>query len=927
MIVWLAITIPLVTCFGSALLSGQVLAYRDAAHFYYPLEHWLAERWGAGEIPLWNSQDGNGVPVVAEATSAVFYPGKLIYALPLSFPRRFVLYVVVHLLWAACGVYLLVRDGIRLQASDRVVPRVGGVRSGSSPPREPSLSSLASGLSAVAYACGGSVLFQYSNVVFLVGAAWLPWTLWALRRMLDERRCRWLLIAAACLALTVLGGDAQTAYHAGLGGIFYGLLKRQRSGANDAATSGAATSDTVRVWRDRGTAIGWLVATGTLGVLLAAVQVFPTWNWTANSDRVLYTHPRSIYEVRPFLNRPNRLFLDDTRDEGVDALRGWAGVSRGLFGNPEPREHHGHIDDFSVAPWRVIECVWPNVSGRTFPENRRWLTAVRAEDQIWIPSVYFGILPLLVALGTWNLRSDVRMVRWLSWLLLGAVVASFGSYGIGCLVKFVGSPFLDDPQSLAMGDGVGGLYWWMVVLLPGHAQFRYPAKLLVIATLAAAALAGLGWQYWLGDACKRFARRLSRVALVSLVVALGIILTGPWWPSWLAGAQPNELYGPLIVRAAWRDTWMACLHTGILCGAAWLLIRYLSQRSRWLSPLLLILTSLEIAVANSWMIQTAPATAMQETALPLLDAANKTPQVVYRWPARTWVPSEWPRASSRNRPEQSLRWDVATMYAKLHLLGPMRSLHPHNTVAPSLYRAVLGAGGRGVPHPAALNLLGAEYVLLPESARGRAAWSRCALRDTDRADNVAMWRNRDAFPAAWIVHACERSTNTPTTDPYDVRESAEVLLWPSGVSRDLRGEAVVELPADEEWPEVRIPQDASREYATVTRVTCNHFVLDAHLEAPGLVVWNQFFDPQWTVIVTTADKVTRRLSPWRTNLMMQGVALPGGDYQLDFHYQPRDVLWGAMLSGFSWLGLIGVGVFAIARMVRLRRAPKSRSGT
>lgn len=913
-LVGLTMALPLVLCFGTALIRGQVLAYRDAAHFYYPLEHWLAERWGAGEIPLWNSQDGNGVPVVAEATSAVFYPGKLIYALPVSFPRRCVLYVVLHLLWAAVGAALLVRDGLRLRA-EQTGPRQGQRNERIQTPYGDSwANNLGPGLSAIAYAFGGSVLFQYSNVVFLVGAAWLPWTLWALRRMLDERRCRWLLVAAACLALTVLGGDAQTAYHAGLSGIFYGLLKRRRSGAD-----GAATSDTVRIWRDRGTALGWLVATGALGMLLAAVQVVPTWSWTAHSDRVLFTYPRSVYEVRPFLNRPNRMFIDETRDEGVDALRGWAGVARGLFGNPEPREHHAQIDDFSVAPWRMIECVWPNVTGRIFPENRRWLTAVHAEDRIWIPSIYFGILPLLVACGTWNLRSELRLIRWLSWLLLGAVVASFGSYGLGYFVKLCASPFLDDPQSLGIGDGVGGLYWWLVVVMPGHAQFRYPAKLLVIATLAAAALAGLGWQHGLGLARDRFARRLSRMTLVSLFVALGIIVTGPWWPSWLAGAQPNELYGPLLVRAAWSDTWLACLHTGLVCGVAWMLVRRRSLPIRWLSPLLVMLTALEVAWANRWMVQTAPATVMQETALPSLEPASKTPQGVYRWPARTWVPGEWPHASAPNRPEQVLRWDVGTMYAKLHLLSPLRSLHPQNTVAPSLYRAVLNAGGRGVPHPDVLNLLGAEYVLLPESAGGQAAWTRCEPRPPNRADNVAMWRNREAFPAAWIVHACECEPFSRTTDPYEVRARARELLWPAESPRDLRRTAVVALPAGEEMPEMRVPHDASHEYAHVTRVTCNHFVLDAHLEAPGVVVWNQFFDPQWTVTVSTADRITRQLTPLRANLMMQGVALQGGDFRLDFEYQPRDVMWGAVLSGLSWLGLVGVCAYGSVRTIRSPR--------
>ena len=65
----------------------------------------------------------------------------------------------------------------------------------------------AAGLAAVAYAFGGSVLFQYCNVVYLVGAAWLPLALAAADRMLVDRSVRGALLLGAVLALMVLGGD------------------------------------------------------------------------------------------------------------------------------------------------------------------------------------------------------------------------------------------------------------------------------------------------------------------------------------------------------------------------------------------------------------------------------------------------------------------------------------------------------------------------------------------------------------------------------------------------------------------------------------------------------------------------------------------------------------------------------------------------
>ena len=47
------------------------------------------------------------------------------------------------------------------------------------------LHQLAAGLCALCYSFSGAVLFQYCNVVFLVGAAWLPFALLAANHMLS----------------------------------------------------------------------------------------------------------------------------------------------------------------------------------------------------------------------------------------------------------------------------------------------------------------------------------------------------------------------------------------------------------------------------------------------------------------------------------------------------------------------------------------------------------------------------------------------------------------------------------------------------------------------------------------------------------------------------------------------------------------------
>ncbi|MCU0980745.1 MAG: hypothetical protein MUF25_16470, partial [Pirellulaceae bacterium] len=259
-----AILGPFFWCFGSAVCAGRGFAFRDAAHFYYPLFDWVNHQWAAGQVPLWNPQENCGVPVLADGTSSVFYPGKLVFALPLSYAWNFKLYTTLHVLLAAGAAFLLAR---RWDASR-----------------------YAAGLAAVAYAFGGSVLFQYCNVVYLVGAAWLPLALAAADRMLVDRSVRGALLLGAVLALMVLGGDPQMAYHAGLLAAGYAwLLWRSDRRAN------RGRSVTIQLPGKARTAAGFEVCHETrrmhhrfvllslaamAAFALSAIQVLPSSEWS-----------------------------------------------------------------------------------------------------------------------------------------------------------------------------------------------------------------------------------------------------------------------------------------------------------------------------------------------------------------------------------------------------------------------------------------------------------------------------------------------------------------------------------------------------------------------------------------------------------------------------------------------------------------------
>ena len=133
--------------YREALFQGKQFAFRDAAHYYYPLYHKVQSEWEAGRLPLWDPSENGGVPLLGNPTAAVLYPGKLIYAaLPYAWAAR--LYAVAHSALAFAGMLALMRAW-------------GTSRSGSA-------------IAALAFTFGGPVVFQYCNIIFLVGASLDP---------------------------------------------------------------------------------------------------------------------------------------------------------------------------------------------------------------------------------------------------------------------------------------------------------------------------------------------------------------------------------------------------------------------------------------------------------------------------------------------------------------------------------------------------------------------------------------------------------------------------------------------------------------------------------------------------------------------------------------------------------------------------------
>ena len=337
---------PMLVIFGSGLLHNREFAFRDVAHYYSPYWQYTQQQWSSYELPLWNPLEENGRPLAADPTAGVFYPGKLLFFLPFSFQAALKLFLMLHLALAVVCMYAAARSFGRSQ--------------------------LASVFASLTYAFGGSIVFQYCNPIFLVGAAWLPWGVAAIQSLMRHGYLRHAVQLGVVMAMCVLGGNPQSAY-------LLGLLALIRLGIrNDADDRGQRCSPSAMPGRLK--VVFQLGCACLLAAGLSAMQLLPALAWTQVSERQQVEVPQNIYGLAW---------------SSGDRAAEW----RAMLVAPAPGTHRDSQYDFSIGPWRWPELLWPNFSGRAFPVNTRWINLIPAEGRFWSPTLYMGIVPFLLAVS------------------------------------------------------------------------------------------------------------------------------------------------------------------------------------------------------------------------------------------------------------------------------------------------------------------------------------------------------------------------------------------------------------------------------------------------------------------------------------------------------------------------------------------------
>lgn len=214
--------------FYRAVFSDEIFIWRDIQQTYYPLRQYWAERISHGEFPLWYPYDALGQPFVGMVISGAFHPSNLLYLL---LPAGLALKVNTLLCFpmALFGAYLLGRQW-KLE-------------------RGPA------GLVSTLFALNGYMVGITNNLLYLMAASTVPWTLWACSRLFADPSWRRASVAALCLALILLTGDSQCFLVACALVPVVGLATRLSGGG--------------RGW------FGWGVGTLAWAVALGAVQILP----------------------------------------------------------------------------------------------------------------------------------------------------------------------------------------------------------------------------------------------------------------------------------------------------------------------------------------------------------------------------------------------------------------------------------------------------------------------------------------------------------------------------------------------------------------------------------------------------------------------------------------------------------------------------
>ena len=300
----------------------------------------IGEQLRRGELALWNPYIFAGMPLLASVYPGALYPPNWLFAVfAPKLAANLVVITTFHV--ALIGTYLFAR------------------RSGSN--------RLGAVLAGTAFSFGGFMVNHISQTSRIAAAAWLPWVLLALAGCVEavtleskRRVWLWVTLSALFIALQFFAGEPQMLIFTALVCALYCLFALAQ----------------LRGWRQRGFFAAACLTLVIVGVLLAQMQLQPSLELLATSER----------------NDPGALFF--------------AG--------------------YSYPPWQLPALIFPYFFGGAF--FGPYHTEYWGRDIAGIMCGYVGLATwLLASVAVLRGRREGRVWLWVT-VAVVAVVLSFGGY-------------------------------------------------------------------------------------------------------------------------------------------------------------------------------------------------------------------------------------------------------------------------------------------------------------------------------------------------------------------------------------------------------------------------------------------------------------------------------------------------------------------
>ncbi|MDR2344986.1 MAG: YfhO family protein [Planctomycetaceae bacterium] len=602
--------------------NGGTPAFRDCAHFYRPLFWYICGEITAGRLPLWNPYENLGQPLAAEPTSLCFYPVMIlsVIATVIGIDRDFAFSfcIAFHVLLATVTCYRFIR--INRFSHEAAV------------------------FAALSYALGGTILFQWNNLPFLIGAAWLPEALRQAKIILDYNNsnsnnsnlnnsfgskiifCRNLsdqfsykksvnihfniIALAAVLSMMILGGDPQSVYNVVLCIVIIFFFSCRYCYK---------------------TFIYFLIA-GIFTFMFSAILILPATEFWQLSDRTLPQHNLSV-------------------------------------------------EFFSFHPLRVLEFLFTGISGKLFPINFSLSAAFLNEKNLWTPSTYVGLLPAIFALCS----------------VISAFVVLFIAFRKGNLTKrkrykFILAMFTILILFLTASFGNNFFVYDLLRILPVYNSFRYPSKLLILAALAISFFAAAGFDTFRLN--KRFAKFtiITTRIIVTLYISFIIFVCYNDFPKFaehpLFGFFDSKSAKIYLINSLITVTiiWLLleCIYHYIFINCIRRFIKLHLHSAQIISSWFLIfIVTIDLFITNSWLMISLPfeRNIMKSAIMQSIESDTKlnvteihsgrnceSPIRVYRIHTLRY-PAQFMSLSSANRFEEIIKWEELTLYPRYSLVN------------------------------------------------------------------------------------------------------------------------------------------------------------------------------------------------------------------------------------------------------------------